>query len=63
MDKITSILHILEVGIGLAVIFYWVGILLNRLNTSRVEFAWWLWRIVPQGIILAAALKVFKLFQ
>jgi hypothetical protein len=63
MDKIDALLHVLEVGIGLSVVFYWLGILLNRLNTSSGEFRWWLFRIVPQGIVLAAALKVFKLFS
>ena len=63
MDRLTSLLHILEVGVGLSVVFYWLGILFNRLNTSSGEFKWWLLRIVPQGIVLAAALKVFKIFS
>lgn len=61
MDKL-AVLQTLVVGVGLATLFYWIGILLGRIGTNPHEFKWWIKTIIPQGIVLAFALKVFKIF-
>lgn len=57
-----NVLHILEVGVGMSVAFYWISILLGKIGTNGHDLRWWLRVVVPQGIALAAALKVFKVF-
>lgn len=62
MDKLTTALHVVAVGTGLSIVFYWAGVLLGKLSTNSHELRWWLRVAVPQGIVIAAALKVFKVF-
>lgn len=62
MDKLLMIVRVLEVGMGMSVAFYWIGILLGKIGTNGQDLRWWLRVVVPQGIFLAAALKVFKVF-
>jgi hypothetical protein len=57
-----TIIRVLEVGVGMSVIFYWLGILLGKIGTNGQDLRWWLRVVVLQGIFLAAALKVFKVF-
>lgn len=58
MDKI---LPVLMVGGGLSIAFYWIGILLGKLSVNSYGFKWWM-RLIVQGVVLAAALKIFKVF-
>ena len=62
MDKFATAWQVLGVGAGLAIVFYWLGILLGKLGTNSHDFKWWLKIVIPQGIVLAAALRVFKVF-
>lgn len=62
MDKITSMLQILQVGVGIAVLVYWAGILLGKIGTNKHDLRWWVLTVVPQGIVVACALRIFKLF-
>lgn len=59
---LTDIFDVLTIGVSLATIFYWMGLLFNRLSIGAPDFRWWLKIIVPQGIVLALALKLFKVF-
>lgn len=61
MDKLSSILPILLVGGGLSVLFYWIGIITGKLSVNSYGIKWWI-RLVVQGVVLAAALKIFKVF-
>ena len=62
MDKLHVALNVLGVGIGISVVFYWAGVLLGKLSTQSHELRWWARIAVPQGVLLALALKIFKVF-
>ena len=62
MDKITAALQVLQVGVGISVILYWAGILLGKIGTNGHDLRWWATVVVPQGIVVACALRIFKIF-
>ena len=61
MATLKTIVDTALVGLGLAVVFYWLAVLFGRANGNKECFKWWLKVIVIQGVILAAALKVVGL--
>lgn len=56
-----KVLDVLLVGGGLSVIFYWIGVVSGKLSVNSYGIKWWV-RLLVQGVVLAAALKIFKVF-
>lgn len=54
--------EIVVIGIGLACVWYWLALLVRvRMVQGNEGWKWWLTRIVPQGVVIALALKVLQL--
>lgn len=54
-------LTIAIVGGALATVFYWLSFLFGRITSEKAYFRWWCMIIVPQSMVVAAALKLLKL--
>jgi hypothetical protein len=54
--------EIVVIGTALACIWYWLAMLVRvRMVSTSEGWKWWLSRIVPQGVVIALALKVLQL--
>lgn len=62
MHSIRDLIDVLIVGLALSSALYWVAFMWGRLSTDMKDFKWWLRIVLLQGIILSAALKIFKVF-
>ncbi len=62
MHNLRDIIDVLIVGMALSVALYWVGFLWGRISTDIQDFKWWAKITLLQGVILSAALKIFKVF-
>jgi hypothetical protein len=58
MDLIKPAIEVLVVGSALAAVFYWLAMLFGRVTGERLYFKWWCKVVVPQGVIVATALKL-----
>ena len=56
-----TLLDVLVIGLALASVWFWLAVLIGlifRAETVMERLKWWLVVIVPQGIIIALALRV-----
>lgn len=58
MAILKSTLSTIVIGLGFAVVFYWLAILFGRFNGTPESFKWWLKIITIQGVVLAIAAKM-----
>ena len=52
-----NILNTIIVGLGLASAWFWIFVLVSK-KFKREDLKWWLYVIVPQGILIAFALRL-----
>lgn len=62
MHSVQAAIETVVVGMALSVVLYWVSFLFGRLTTDINDFKWWAKVTLLQGVVLAAALKILKVF-